>query len=304
MKAHRLLVAVVLAALLPACHRGETRPKPLPPGADPFFIHRVEYPGETLGEIARWHTGKFQNWRQLAKPVNPDLTRCCSALKVGREVKIPTELVVQRDPMPKPDLVTRPARPLVNSNAEDGADDEAPPSGLALREAPDPTPAPQEDQPAPAVPVAEAPTPVPTPVIPAGRSSGRARVKGKDWRVADAFAYADGNKIVVALSNTRFDRGRLVRDGAVDRGEITRHRKQPGVSLLMLRIEPDGGLNCFEATNDGRGGSSCGTTVSEGWKLAGQSDEAISGRFAFDDASDSIDVTFDVPIVGTAGGHR
>jgi hypothetical protein len=77
-------------------------PPPPPPAPDPFFVYRVEHDGATLGEIARWYTGKYGNWQILTKPVNADLTQCCAKLEVGREVKIPRHLVVRTDPMPAP----------------------------------------------------------------------------------------------------------------------------------------------------------------------------------------------------------
>jgi hypothetical protein len=77
-------------------------PPPPPPPPDPYFVYRVEHDSDTLGEIARWYTGKYGNWQILTKPVNPDLTQCCSKLEIGREVKIPHHLVIRTDPMPAP----------------------------------------------------------------------------------------------------------------------------------------------------------------------------------------------------------
>lgn len=75
-----------------------------PPAAAPpqtFFQHTVRWKGQTLGEIAEWYTGEYDNWRKLAR-YNEDTPVPNVALKVGREIKIPTELVVKQDPMPKP----------------------------------------------------------------------------------------------------------------------------------------------------------------------------------------------------------
>jgi len=79
----------------------EPPPPPAPP-PDPYFVYRVEHDGDTLGEIARWYTGKYGNWQILTKPVNADLTECCAKLEIGREVKIPRHLVIRTDPMPPP----------------------------------------------------------------------------------------------------------------------------------------------------------------------------------------------------------
>ncbi len=103
MRRQVLLCALVL---LIGCAK-EPAPPPVPPpppapAPDPFFVYRVEHDGETLGDIARWYTGKYGNWQLLTKPVNPDLTQCCAKLEVGREVKIPRHLVVRTDAMPAP----------------------------------------------------------------------------------------------------------------------------------------------------------------------------------------------------------
>jgi hypothetical protein len=91
------------------------RVAPTPVPKPDYFVHTIEFRGQTLGRIARWYTGDFENWKKLVSPVNPDLTVCCAPLRVGREVSIPRELVVRTDPMPKP--VTRPAPPLQKRDA-------------------------------------------------------------------------------------------------------------------------------------------------------------------------------------------
>jgi hypothetical protein len=103
----RRLVLLCALVLLVGCAKEPVPPPaplapPPPPAPDPFFVYRVEHDGETLGDIARWYTGKYGNWQILTKPVNPDLTQCCAKLEVGREVKIPRHLIVRTDPMPAP----------------------------------------------------------------------------------------------------------------------------------------------------------------------------------------------------------
>ncbi len=67
------------------------RPEPL--------VHHVESRGQTLKEIAEWYTGRGDNWARLTAPVNPDLRVCCAELRVGRDVTIPSDLVIRRDPL-------------------------------------------------------------------------------------------------------------------------------------------------------------------------------------------------------------
>jgi len=77
--------------------RAPAEPPPMPT----FFVYAVKFRGQTLGQIAEWYTGSYDNWRKIAR-VNDDLSLPYTPLKVGREVKIPTEIVVRRDPMPPP----------------------------------------------------------------------------------------------------------------------------------------------------------------------------------------------------------
>jgi hypothetical protein len=101
----RQLLLCVLVLLVGCVKELPPPPAPSPPSApapDPYFVYRVEHDGVTLGDIARWYTGKYGNWQILTKPINPDLTQCCAKLDVGREVKIPRHLMVRTDPMPAP----------------------------------------------------------------------------------------------------------------------------------------------------------------------------------------------------------
>jgi len=75
---------VFLVLLSVGCAQTPPPPPPPPPPVAaeptpaPTFVHHVEWRGQTLGAIAKWYTGKFDNWKKLTKPVNPDLERCCS----------------------------------------------------------------------------------------------------------------------------------------------------------------------------------------------------------------------------------
>jgi hypothetical protein len=122
------------------------RVAPAPTPKPDYFVHKIDFRGQTLGRIARWYTGDFENWKKLVKPVNPDLTVCCAPLRVGREVSIPRALVVRTDPMPRP--VTRRAPPLEKRDEPAATSPTSEPSAPAdeATEAPTkaPTPAPAE----------------------------------------------------------------------------------------------------------------------------------------------------------------
>lgn len=154
-------IAVASLAMLSACRQEpkKVRPVRVPtiPTATPvpYFVHRVDDRGQTLGRIARWYTGEFDNWKKLAGKANPDLTQCCAALRIGREIFIPRDLMVRTDPMPKQDPVTRPAKPLQKRPAAtptpkqiepDAAEPAAAPTSAPAAEpteAPEPTAAPE-----------------------------------------------------------------------------------------------------------------------------------------------------------------
>lgn len=159
----RIGIALAGAALvggtwLAACSAPEpprrlepVRVAPAPTPKPDHFVHSVQFRGQTLGRIARWYTGEFENWKKLVAPVNPDLTVCCAPLRIGREVAIPRALMVRTDPMPKP--VTRAAPPLKKR------DEPAPTKAPSTPPAVEPTVAPTAE---PAKAATEAPTPKPT----------------------------------------------------------------------------------------------------------------------------------------------
>jgi hypothetical protein len=118
-----LVLAIGCAKEAPSPPEPPPVPATLP---DPYFVYRVEHDGDTLGEIARWYTGKYGNWQILTKPVNPDLTQCCTKLEVGREVRIPRHLVIRTDPMPAPKKAASKSSTRHKAKAQPKATEEAP----------------------------------------------------------------------------------------------------------------------------------------------------------------------------------
>ena len=93
------------------------------PTPERFFSHLIEWRGQNLAAIAKWYTGKAENWRTLA-----ELNGVKSAkefLPVGREVRIPQALVVKTAPLPRPRV--RPAQVAPSPAAEAPADEDLPP---------------------------------------------------------------------------------------------------------------------------------------------------------------------------------
>jgi LysM repeat protein len=79
-------------------------PEPLPtaqperPKEPPYLVHTVKWPGETLALIAKWYTGGTENWRAIAK-ANPRLDP--RRIRLGSQIQIPSELLKNREPMPR-----------------------------------------------------------------------------------------------------------------------------------------------------------------------------------------------------------
>ncbi len=63
-----------------------------------YFDHYVSYQGETLGQIAKWYTGKSSNWQEILSH-NPNLD--VRRMRVGNVVHIPRHLMIRDDIMPK-----------------------------------------------------------------------------------------------------------------------------------------------------------------------------------------------------------
>lgn len=85
---------------------GSKKPQPkkevkgpsLSPPEPAYVEHVVRWPGETLSLISKWYTGKFSNWRAIAK-ANPALNP--KRIRRGNIIKIPKELLRTYRPMPK-----------------------------------------------------------------------------------------------------------------------------------------------------------------------------------------------------------
>ena len=74
------------------------KPKSKPPEESPYLVHTVRWPNETLSLIAKWYTGRTENWRTIAD-ANPELDP--RRIRLGKEIKIPAELLKTILPMPR-----------------------------------------------------------------------------------------------------------------------------------------------------------------------------------------------------------
>jgi len=62
------------------------------------LVHRVRWSGESLSLVAKWYTGKFNNWKILAD-FNPKLKP--DRIFVGDQILVPERLLKTREPLPR-----------------------------------------------------------------------------------------------------------------------------------------------------------------------------------------------------------
>ena len=92
---------ILLSLFVAACTKSTPPPEPmedLPPPAPEVVEHTVQYPGETLGLISRWYTGKSSNWEAILS-MNPGMDP--RRINLGNVILIPAELVVKDSPLPQ-----------------------------------------------------------------------------------------------------------------------------------------------------------------------------------------------------------
>ncbi len=84
---------LLVSLLVFGCNQGRHRQSEVR-----YFEHMVEYKGETLGLIARWYTGKADNWKILLDHnAGIDVRR----MRAGTMVRIPQALLVRQDLLPR-----------------------------------------------------------------------------------------------------------------------------------------------------------------------------------------------------------
>jgi len=133
------VIAIFSLLLFSACSGSSNSNNPPPPSDNsrnkPDDVeHRIAYSGETLAIIANWYTGKSTNWT-LIRDANPGLRP--ERLNIGQLVRIPGELVIERNPMPRKVLQGSPKKaskniPVDIKTGEDGGSgDETPPTNVS-----------------------------------------------------------------------------------------------------------------------------------------------------------------------------
>ena len=66
------------------------------PEGTTYFVHPVQYPGETVSIIAAWYLGDKMRFDVLAA-ANPEINP--AVIRVGMKIKIPENLMKTREPM-------------------------------------------------------------------------------------------------------------------------------------------------------------------------------------------------------------
>ena len=174
----------VVAAGCTAAQAPAPAPAPVavPPPAVTYIEHTIKYSGETLALIAAWYTGKATNWTAIQE-ANPGLKP--EYLRLGQVIRIPEQLVVKREELPKSYVKVAPAvEPLKQESAVvvEGA-------ALGATEAASSQPAAPEVQ-----------KPVLEQVVPAAPSEAPSALSGTAPAVAPAAAAAGKN--VKPVENT------------------------------------------------------------------------------------------------------
>lgn len=129
-----LMMSLSLASVS-ACSKSSRSAPPAEssaPSQEPDLEHRVQYQGETLGLIARWYTGRSQNWTAI-RDANPGLRP--ERINLGQVIMIPRALVVEERPMPR-DFVPHVARRPVTKEGVDAEELESEPEVAAEEERP------------------------------------------------------------------------------------------------------------------------------------------------------------------------
>jgi hypothetical protein len=62
-----------------------------------YFEHKVQWSGESLSLIARWYTGRYANWKEVAE-ANPGLNP--DRIDIGNIIYIPPEIMTTQKPLP------------------------------------------------------------------------------------------------------------------------------------------------------------------------------------------------------------
>ncbi len=104
----RLIVFILICIAFFSCAKRNVPTASVPkPRVENYFLHSVKYPGETLAIIAEWYTGNSNNWKILANE-NPNLNP--NLIKIGEFIKIPRDMVIKFDPLPKSAVVKTPVQ--------------------------------------------------------------------------------------------------------------------------------------------------------------------------------------------------
>lgn len=102
-KGARLILALSALALafggcLPAAWQTKTKGKDTTKEPPVFFVHKVQWEGESLSIIAKWYTGHMRNWKLLVRG-NP--TDDPNRIRIGEEISIPERILKTREPLPE-----------------------------------------------------------------------------------------------------------------------------------------------------------------------------------------------------------
>jgi hypothetical protein len=94
----KIFICLMVCFLLSGCPK-QNSGSPVDDSANrnPYLMHTVSQPGETLGVISAWYTKRSSNWQAIAR-ANPSVNP--NRIRLGQTILIPRELVVEASPLP------------------------------------------------------------------------------------------------------------------------------------------------------------------------------------------------------------
>lgn len=134
------------------------------------------------------------------------------------------------------------------------------------------------------------------PALAADSANGRVHLTQADFAVIDGVAYAEGDRLVIALSDVAFNNSEMRQDGRVDASDRISHDGQS----IALYLENGQSTTCADAIvkvgDSFNSGKICNSGLPDSLKITKLDDQRVAGRLNFTTSEIDVDVTFDLSI--------
>ena len=142
---------------------------------------------------------------------------------------------------------------------------------------------------------------VAAPAVAADSANGKVHLTNADFTVIDGVAYAEGDLLVIALSDAHFNNAEIRQDGRADFHDRVSHDGQS----IALYLENGRSNTCADAIvkvgDSYNSGNICNSGLPDSLEIKKLDDKRVAGRLNFTTSEIDIDVTFDLSI-RPAGG--